>query len=78
MKNSHNLRDLQQAKKTKDEERWIHQPKCMVCGKECEGYYARFGDTGTCSGDCMRVQDAKPRYPGFPEEEFLQRQGKES
>lgn len=49
--------------------------RCMVCDKSIEGFYARYGDSGVCSGKCMKVQDQKPRYPGFSEEEFLQRQG---
>lgn len=48
---------------------------CLVCGKPCFGWYARFGNEGVCSKKCMTVQDAKPKYPGFSEEEFLKRQG---
>jgi len=62
VKNGQNLRDLQQAKK--DAEGWVKQPVCMVCEKACEGYYGRHGDSGTCSGKCEKVQDAKPKYPG--------------
>jgi DNA-directed RNA polymerase subunit RPC12/RpoP len=47
--------------------------KCMVCSKPVEGFYSRHGDQGTCSGACMKVQDAKPRYPEHSEEEFLKR-----
>lgn len=46
---------------------------CMVCSKAIEGYYARFGESGVCSGTCMKVQDQKPKYPGFSEEDFLKR-----
>lgn len=46
---------------------------CMVCDKSIEGYYARYGDHGTCSGECMREQVKLPRYPGFSEEDFLKR-----
>ena len=74
MKGGQNLAHLQQKKKEQAEEAWIHQPICCVCGKKCEGYYSRHGDTGTCSGDCMKKQDAKPKYPGFSEEEYLMRQ----
>lgn len=49
--------------------------RCMVCDKPIEGFYARFGDQGTCNRTCMKVQDAKPKYPGHTEEEFFQRQG---
>lgn len=69
MKNSHNLRDLQQKKKEAGPD--IEQPVCMVCQRECEGYYARYGNTGTCSGDCMRVQDTRPKYGEHTEEAFL-------
>jgi len=46
---------------------------CIVCDKPVEGYYARFGEKGTCSKTCMRVQDTLPRYPGHTSEEFDQR-----
>lgn len=47
--------------------------RCMVCDKSIEGFYARYGDSGVCSGKCMRVQDQKPRYPGHSHEEFCER-----
>lgn len=47
--------------------------RCMICDKSVEGFYARFGDSGVCSGKCMKVQDQKPRYPGHSEEEFFNR-----
>ncbi len=60
------------AKGVTDDRLQLH---CMVCQKAIEGFYARFGEEGTCSGECMRAQDLKPRYPGHSEEEFLKRQG---
>jgi len=75
VKNNQNLRDLQAKKNKADEERWIHQPICCVCGKECEGYHGRWGDSGTCDSACEKVQAAKPRWPGFSEAEYFQRQG---
>ena len=47
--------------------------RCMVCDKPIEGFYARFGDQGTCGRICMNVQDAKPKYPDHTEEQFFQR-----
>lgn len=46
---------------------------CMVCNKSIEGFYARYGNSGTCSGACMKVQESKPKYPGYSEKEFFQR-----
>lgn len=46
---------------------------CMVCDKAIGGFYARFGELGTCSGTCMKVQDKEPMYPGHSEEEFCKR-----
>lgn len=43
---------------------------CMVCNVRVEGFYARFGDGGTCSKKCMKVQDEKPKYPDHPAEAF--------
>lgn len=70
MKGGQNLRDLQAHKAKQVEEMWVKQPTCMVCNKDCEGYYARYSDTGVCSGECMRVQEAQPRYPGHEAADF--------
>lgn len=49
---------------------------CLMCNKQItDGYYARYGESGTCSKKCMIEQDKKPKYPGHTEEEFLQRLG---
>jgi len=58
------------AKGVTDDRLQLH---CMVCSKSIEGFYARFGEEGTCAKSCMEVQDKKPRYPGHSEEEFCQR-----
>ena len=47
--------------------------KCMTCYKPIEGFYARFGNTGTCSRMCMLVENKKPKYPGHEESDFLKR-----
>ena len=47
--------------------------KCVQCDKAIEGFYARYGNRGVCSGKCMREQDKLPMYPGFTEEEFFNR-----
>lgn len=73
MKNGQNLRDLQDKRKAQVEEAWIHQPVCMVCNKSVEGFYARFGTIGVCNRECMKVQDAKPKYEQHTEKEFLKR-----
>ena len=75
MKNGQNFRDLQTKKKEMTDEAWIHQPVCMVCKKEMQGYYARFGESGVCNSACMKVQDKVYRYPGHSEEDFLKRVG---
>ena len=46
---------------------------CMVCKKTIGGFYARFGEKGTCSGACLREQEKLPKYPGHSHEEFCQR-----
>jgi hypothetical protein len=47
----------------------------MVCGKDnIEGYHGRWGNSGTCSASCEKIQAAKPRYPGHSEDEFFTRQ----
>ncbi len=63
MKNSFKLHEVQQKKKDKELEQWIHQPICCVCKRECEGYYGRWGNSGTCDSACEKVQAAKPRFP---------------
>ena len=71
MKNSFKLHDVQQKKKEEQEERWIHQPICCICKRECEGYYGRWGNSGTCDSACEVEQAAKPKYPGHTEDEFF-------
>jgi hypothetical protein len=57
----------------KKEEKLDFDP-CLVCGKKIEdGYYARFGNSGTCSKTCMKVQDGIEKYPGHPLADFLKR-----
>lgn len=46
---------------------------CMICSKKIEGFYARFGNEGTCSRKCMKVQDSKPLYPDHTAEDFERR-----
>lgn len=45
--------------------------RCMVCDESVEGFYARYGERGTCSGKCMKVQELQPKYPGHGEEAFM-------
>jgi len=74
MKGGQNLAVLQQRKK--EEEGWVVPRPCCICHKVIKGAYANHGDAGwTCSKACMQVQDQKPRYPGWSEEEFFSRQG---
>ena len=47
--------------------------RCVQCDKSIEGFYARYSDRGVCSGMCMREQDKLPKYPGFTEEDFFNR-----
>jgi hypothetical protein len=75
MKGGQNFREMQSKKKEKEDAQWIHQPICCVCGRKCEGYYGRWGDSGSCNSACEKVQLAKPRYPGHSESEFLNRLG---
>ena len=72
MKGGQNLREMQ-AKRM--EENILPTCACMVCGKPIEGYYARYGDKGVCSGACMRVQAKKPLFPGHSEEDFWRAHG---
>ena len=74
MKNGQNLRELQAQKAKKTEELWIHQPVCMVCKRNCEGYYARYGESGVCGSACMRIQAKVYPYPGYSEADFERRQ----
>lgn len=55
------------------QESLVPKRHCMVCQKACEGWYATFGESGTCSAKCMRIQDAKPLYPDHPVEAFIAR-----
>ena len=71
MKNGQNLRELQAQKAKKVEELWIKQPVCMVCNRNCEGYYARYGESGVCGSACMRIQAKVYRWPEHTEESFL-------
>ena len=48
---------------------------CMICNKKIQGFYSRHGDKGTCSKACMKMQDSKPKYPGFEESDYFRRQG---
>ena len=70
MKGGQNFRELQDKKKAQVEDVYIHQPVCMVCNRKCEGFYARFGESGTCDSKCMKVQDTKPVYPGHSSEDY--------
>lgn len=71
MKGGQNLRDLQAKKQKAVEEMWIKQPVCIVCKRNCEGYYARYGESGVCGSACMRIQAKVYAYPGHTEESFL-------
>ena len=75
MKGGQSLNHLQQKRKEKEEEQWVKPQPCLICGKTIEGAYAQHPDGWTCCNKCMKVQDAKPKYPGHSEEEFLNRQG---
>jgi hypothetical protein len=73
MKGGQNLAYLQQKKKEQEINSWIHPCTCMVCGKSVEGYHARFGEEGVCNSDCMKVQDAKEKFPEHPAIDFERR-----
>lgn len=32
------------------------RPRCLVCTQACLAYYGRWGDGGTCSAMCEKVQ----------------------
>ena len=49
------LTDWQQ--KNKKPEQWVIVKPCLICGTTKEGYYARYGDSGVCSRDCMQRKD---------------------
>lgn len=70
MKGGQNFRDLQAKKEKAVEERWLPQLFCMVCTKEIEGYYARYGNTGVCGRACMTHQETLDRFPGHSAEDF--------
>lgn len=48
---------------------------CCICNKPVGGFYGRWGDGGTCSKKCEKEQAQKPKYPGYSEEDFFNRQG---
>lgn len=54
------------------QEKGIPKP-CCVCNKPTLNFYGRWGDGGTCSRPCERIQEAKPKYPDHTEEEFFNR-----
>ncbi len=69
MKGGQNLRDLQAKKAIEDG--WVAKQPCIICKKVIGGAYANHGDAGwTCSAACMKVQDAKPKYPDHTAEDF--------
>lgn len=35
---------------------------CCVCGKKVEGFYGRWGKSGTCSKSCEQVQESKSKF----------------
>ena len=49
------LTDWQQ--KNKKPEQWVIVKPCLICGTTKAGYYARYGDSGVCSRDCMQRKD---------------------
>lgn len=59
--------------KRKDEEVWVKKAVCCVCNKQIDGFYSRHGVVGTCSRECMKTEDLKPKYPDHSEEDFLKR-----
>ena len=73
MKGGQNLREMQAQKAKKVEELWIKQPVCMVCKRNCEGYYARYGESGVCGSACMRIQAKVYAYPDHSEADFERR-----
>lgn len=75
MKNGQNLRDLQQKKKEQEDEQYVKPQNCLVCNKTIPGAYAHHGHGWTCSATCMKVEDAKPRYPGHLAETFEKEHG---
>ena len=61
MKQSFKLHEAQQKKREDDLAAWIKQPTCCVCQRNCEGYYGRHGDSGSCSKKCEESYDANAR-----------------
>jgi len=52
------------GKHTETEVKLVFKP-CLVCGKQItEGYYGSWTEGGTCSRNCERIQEAKPRLHG--------------
>lgn len=75
MKGAVKLHELQSKRKEAEEAQWINQPICCVCGRKCEGFHGRWGNSGTCDSACEKVQAAKPRYPGHLAEDFERKHG---
>jgi len=49
--------------------------RCIVCDTPTEGFYGRWGSGGTCSRVCELAQEAKPKHPDHPVEDFQRRFG---
>lgn len=61
-------------KKEKPKETLLSFSPCIVCDTPInDGYYSRHEDKGTCSKTCMKIQDAKEKYPDHPLSSFLKR-----
>lgn len=58
MANNRNFREVQ------EEYRESVVGLCCICQKRVNGFYGRWGNTGTCSSKCEREQEAKPRFLG--------------
>lgn len=67
---SRKLADVQE-----DYKKTVPDKECCVCKKRIEGYYGAHEEGGTCSRACMKVQDAKPKYPDHTAEDFERRHG---
>lgn len=37
--------------------------RCMICNKPVDGFYGRWGMTGTCSRACEAIQEQKKCSP---------------
>lgn len=57
MKTTRNLREVQEEYKE------TIAGLCCVCEKPTPYFYGRWGNGGTCSRPCERIQEAKPKYP---------------